>query len=1015
MTLNFTKTYTTTLLFLFICVQGFALNVTVMESQSFHPAQTMDLNWFNASEALGHTTTMEEYSFLDDSCNLQNTDILIISSGLLNLSETQKDNIEAFVRFGGQLYIQAEYLFTHTGNITFQHLVTELGGTFEWVGQGNGQQTPMLILDPIKEVYNNLNQLNYYWYGTYGEGDNTITGFLQHNGEDFGFVFESNDPVHGKIVCTSDQDWIRNFSNPLLLENIIKYLENQVHTGDLPEITITSSAEESCIGEVVTFNADILNYHPGVALQWMINGQAVSGATDIQFETSDLQDGDVVECVLQLAQLCNMHQHVSNPVLMAVILPIATPTIEISSTKEEYCQGEVASFLAGVSNTNGLNNINYTWFVNGVAQSGTNQMIFNTNDLNDQDVIHCELSYNTPCDGDIILNAEAIEVTIIDVVEPVVLLSASETSICEGTAVTFTLAGNHLGNAPTYQWTIDGNILAETSDELTINTLTNGQVVSATVTSSVACATQTQVSADPITITVIPVVEPTAHITADQTSICMGTEARFEVIGSNLGLNPSYEWTVDGAITGTNDPELITTQLTDGAVVNCKVSLIGNCLTTDELNPDPINMQVNDIVTPSVIIDANTAQACAGATITFTATGQNWGLSPVFQWALNGQVISNDATDFVVDNYQENDQITIEVISDELCTIEDTVSATAAPVAISTIDLEVVDLLNEHCDQKNGFVEIAIDGGVAPLTTEWNTGAPESYLENVAAGEYTLVVTDQIGCSATITTEVENIAGPQILDISTTPALCEEATGTALITLNDDQQDYKFHWVFPNGDIVDTDEGNLTLPAGQYDVEVENEFGCIASAIFEVERHSPIVVDLGEDLEVQLGEEIVVQPFVNFSGEMTYEWISEAVLPCNDCEKLNLTPTDNAVYQVVATNEYGCTATDEIEIKVLPNAEVFIPNVFSPNGDGANDYFTVFGGNNLQAIARMQIFDRWGNVIYEETGLTPNVETEGWDGYFKGEPLGQGVYVYVIQLHFIDGKHKVVTGDISIF
>ena len=326
-------------------------------------------------------------------------DILVISSGLISLSSLQKDNIKEYVRHGGQLYIQAEYLFTHSGNLAFKYLIEELGGTFDWEGQGSGQQVPMYVQDPIRASYNTVDQLNYFWYGTYGSGDATIRPFLEHQGKSFGFIFQSDNPVLGQIVTTSDQDWIRNFSNPLLLENILKYLEDQTHTGLLPAVSITSSAEESCAGDIVTFNAGIHNYHPGVALQWMINGQPLAGETDTIFQTTDLQDGDVVECLLRLERLCFTHQHVSNPVLMAGILPAAEPEILITTPESEYCEGEMASFSALANNLTGLNNITYQWLVNGQIQQGANETVFNSSSLNNNDEVSCLLSYTSVCTG----------------------------------------------------------------------------------------------------------------------------------------------------------------------------------------------------------------------------------------------------------------------------------------------------------------------------------------------------------------------------------------------------------------------------------------------------------------------------------------------------------------------------------------------------------------------------------------------------------------------------------------
>ncbi len=89
--------------------------------------------------------------------------------------------------------------------------------------------------------------------------------------------------------------------------------------------------------------------------------------------------------------------------------------------------------------------------------------------------------------------------------------------------------------------------------------------------------------------------------------------------------------------------------------------------------------------------------------------------------------------------------------------------------------------------------------------------------------------------------------------------------------------------------------------------------------------------------------------------------------------------------------------------------------LFSPNADGVNDYFTIFGDvPNVQRIEKMIIFDRWGGVVFEQKDFLPNQLLEGWDGKFKGKPLNDGVFVYLIEIRFLDDEIIRYTGDISL-
>jgi len=111
----------------------------------------------------------------------------------------------------------------------------------------------------------------------------------------------------------------------------------------------------------------------------------------------------------------------------------------------------------------------------------------------------------------------------------------------------------------------------------------------------------------------------------------------------------------------------------------------------------------------------------------------------------------------------------------------------------------------------------------------------------------------------------------------------------------------------------------------------------------------------------------------------------------------------------------GCEASDSLRITVADARSVFIPNVFSPNSDGQNDYFTVFGSAlSIEAVERLAVYDRWGELVFEQNNLLPNNPSVGWDGTFRGKTLVPGVYVYVAQIRFLDGQMVEYAGDITL-
>ena len=110
----------------------------------------------------------------------------------------------------------------------------------------------------------------------------------------------------------------------------------------------------------------------------------------------------------------------------------------------------------------------------------------------------------------------------------------------------------------------------------------------------------------------------------------------------------------------------------------------------------------------------------------------------------------------------------------------------------------------------------------------------------------------------------------------------------------------------------------------------------------------------------------------------------------------------------------GCIGKDSLAVSVLKLREFYVPNAFSPNADGLNDFFTIYGGVEVESIVSLTIFNRWGGVFYEGNNLRPSNELEGWDGRVKGEDAEQGVYVWMAQIRFIDGVVLDYGGDISL-
>ena len=104
----------------------------------------------------------------------------------------------------------------------------------------------------------------------------------------------------------------------------------------------------------------------------------------------------------------------------------------------------------------------------------------------------------------------------------------------------------------------------------------------------------------------------------------------------------------------------------------------------------------------------------------------------------------------------------------------------------------------------------------------------------------------------------------------------------------------------------------------------------------------------------------------------------------------------------------------EKQIKVSTEKPVFAPTAFSPNGDGNNDYFTLFGPIGAKQVKVLRIYNRWGSLIFSRESFVLNDQTLGWDGTYKGQPVEEGIYIYYAEVEFVNGKIVQVQGDVSV-
>lgn len=185
----------------------------------------------------------------------------------------------------------------------------------------------------------------------------------------------------------------------------------------------------------------------------------------------------------------------------------------------------------------------------------------------------------------------------------------------------------------------------------------------------------------------------------------------------------------------------------------------------------------------------------------------------------------------------------------------------------------------------------------------------------------------------------------------------------------------------------------------------------------------PIVsINAGNELVLPTGQILVLSStIVNASDPhilpiKLYEWSPNSNIQCNDpiCSAPLATIKNDVCYSVNATNIYGCNGRDTICVKVFcENTQVYIPNAFTPNGDGANDILLV-RGKGIAKVKSFRIFNRWGEIVFERNDFPPNDSHYGWDGRIKGIVGEPAVYVYTAEAVCENGSIFFYKGNTTI-
>ena len=472
--------------------------------------------------------------------------------------------------------------------------------------------------------------------------------------------------------------------------------------------------------------------------------------------------------------------------------------------------------------------------------------------------------------------------------------------------------------------------------------------------------------------------------------------------------NVSYQWFDENGLLVSEDAFYeASASGTYNLVITDLTTLCKNNVTTLVSQDDELPMV--DIAPPNVL-------TCAESIITLNASGSILGSEFEYIWTTPVGVTDFDDTDILNPTVSTpgtytltitntltgcDNQLSLEVLSDF---VEPIAQANAEDM-LDCVTMEV-QLNSDGSSDGIGFDRTWIVDGVTLTNLDFVT------VQN--PGVYTLIVTDQVnGCTSESQVIVtENTDRPTDIAFDANDITCfgdndgsfvvsQIEGGTAPYIFDVDGQSFEALPSFEN------------LGPGTYPLTVTDATGCTLETTINIDEPREVFVELGEDIEINLGESVFLSANSNVQ-DIIWDTNGE-ILGCDiNCFIQEVSPLTTTTYAVEVMDENGCIKTDNIVVRVNFDRAVYIPNAFSPNGDGFNDFFRVFGNSSVLRVQRMLIADRWGEIVFEAENIDLDDELSFWDGVHRGQNMNNDVLVYYVVVEYIDGRTESFKGDVSL-
>jgi gliding motility-associated-like protein len=702
---------------------------------------------------------------------------------------------------------------------------------------------------------------------------------------------------------------------------------------------------------------------------------------------------------------------VSSPATLNIVIN-ATPSSPTVSSPVSYCQNETATPLTATAPSG--NTLNwYTVATGGTASSTVPTP--NTTTTGSTTYYVSQINTTTPaCESgraSIVVNIKAI---------PVIAGTSTDPTSCTSSDGTIKLSGLTPATSSSVQYTknsgapVSVTLSSNTTGVIAITNLSAGSYTNITATLN-GCASN---AIGPFTL-----VNPSAPATPTASSnspICSGSTLSLTASTTSTG-NITYAWSGPNGFTSTQQNPIIS-NVTIAANGTYRVIATSNGCSSSAASVDVI------INSAGIVSAGSNAPICSGNTLNLTSsTTSNFAVTYSWTGPNNFTSLSQNPTisnaSPALSGVYTVTASSVQGSCTSLATTNVVVSAIPTIASASYIDpinctISTGTITLNGLMPNTSYIVQYSKNGAAPTTVTLSSNSSGTIaVSNLSGGTYTNIIVTLNGCNS-------NSVGPfTLINTNPSPATPIASSNSPLCvgsTLNlsasSSTSNVTYSWSGPNG-FTSTSQNpiinNVTVAqAGKYYVNANvNNCSSARDSVNVLIGDYP-TVNLGPDLTLSPGTQHQMQSVIQNGPISQYIWTPATNLSCSNCPLPTANIQSNISYTLTVKNIYGCSASDTINIKVsCDKSQIFIPNAFTPDGDGINDLLIIRGTGTIKYF---RIFNRWGEMVFERMNFRPDNVNYAWDGKIKGVAGPPDVYVYTAEAMCDNGTVLTYKGNISI-